>query len=137
MTAGSGRPEPEAAPPHETPYVGLVPYTEADAAFFFGREAEKRIITANLRAARLTLVYGASGVGKTSLLRAGVVHDLREQLARNSANGRGRAPFAIAVFRGWGDDPLFGLMEQVRLSVEAASTGLELDPWRPGEPVGV
>ena len=84
MTDASRGPEPDGAPPPETPYVGLVPYTEADAAFFFGREAEKRIITANLRAARLTLVYGASGVGKTSLLLAGVVHDLREQLARNS-----------------------------------------------------
>ena len=31
----------------DTPYKGLMPYQEEDAAFFFGREAERRIITAN------------------------------------------------------------------------------------------
>ena len=54
-----------------------MPYGEADAAFFFGRDHEKRVVAGNLRASALTLLYGASGVGKTSLLRAGVVHDLR------------------------------------------------------------
>jgi Novel STAND NTPase 1 len=43
----------------QNPYVGLVPYTEADAEWFFGRDQEVRLITANLRAARLTLLYGA------------------------------------------------------------------------------
>ena len=100
------------APLPETPYVGLVPYSEADAAFFFGREAEKTIVTANLRAARLTLVYGPSGVGKTSLLQAGVVHDLRERAVRHATAGQARAPFAIAVCRNWRDDPMTALMER-------------------------
>jgi WD40 repeat protein len=116
-----------------TPYVGLVPYSEADAEFFFGRDAEKRIVTANLRGSRLTLVYGPSGVGKTSLLQAGVVHDLRERVARNAVSGPERAPFATAVFRGWRDEPLPGLMEEIRLSVVEAAGGGELDSWRPGE----
>ena len=55
------------------PYVGLQPYTEDDRQFFFGREREQRIISANLYASPLTVVYGASGVGKSSILRAGVV----------------------------------------------------------------
>jgi WD40 repeat protein len=126
-------PAPGALP--ETPYVGLVPYTEEDAAFFFGRDAEKAVVTANLRAARLTLVYGPSGVGKTSLLQAGVVHDLREQVLRNAAASDGRAAFAIAVFRGWRDDPLPALMEQIRLSVVEAAGAPEPEPWRPGTPV--
>ena len=41
---------------------------------FFGREREIEVIAANLVASRLTVLYGPSGVGKTSLLRAGVVH---------------------------------------------------------------
>lgn len=55
------------------PYVGLQPYTEDDRQFFFGREREQRIISSNLYASSLTVVYGASGVGKSSILRAGVV----------------------------------------------------------------
>ena len=55
------------------PYRGLTPYTETDAAYFFGRTAEITTITANLEVSRLTLLYGPSGVGKTSVLRAGVI----------------------------------------------------------------
>src|SRR5262249_59095243 len=83
-----------------TPYVGLVPYGEKDAPFFFGREQEKSIVTSNLRAVRLTILYGPSGVGKSSLLLAGVAHDLRALVAGKAANGNERAPFAVCVFRG-------------------------------------
>ena len=61
-----------------SPFKGLSPYTEEDAASFFGRDEEIEVVIANLEARRLTLVYGESGVGKSSLLRAGVVHRLRE-----------------------------------------------------------
>ena len=82
MTETAAPAQPLPPPRPETPYVGLVPYGEDDAGFFFGRDEEKRIVTANLRASRLTILYGPSGVGKTSLLQAGVVHDLREAGAR-------------------------------------------------------
>ena len=96
------------------PYVGLVPYGEEDAAFFFGRDEEKRIVAGNLRASRLTLLYGASGVGKTSLLRAGVVHDLRTHELAEARPRDERAPFAVCVFSAWRDDPLPALMEAIR-----------------------
>ena len=70
MSEDSVIPERPGDPPL-SPYVGLVPYGEQDAAFFFGRADETRIVSGNLRASDLTLLYGASGVGKTSLLRAG------------------------------------------------------------------
>jgi ABC-type phosphate transport system ATPase subunit len=62
-----------AADAPESPYVGLDPYSSEDAPFFFGREREQHVIVANLRAARVTLLYGPSGVGKSSVLNAGVV----------------------------------------------------------------
>ena len=102
MTETAGSEPPVPPPPPETPYVGLVPYREEDAAFFFGRDDERRIVTANLRASRLTLLYGPSGVGKTSLLRAGVVHDLRDAGRRrrdgSPSSGRSRsAPSATGA----------------------------------------
>ena len=62
-----------------SPYKGLAPFGDSalDALFFFGREREREVIVANMLASRLTLVYGESGVGKSSLLAAGVARELR------------------------------------------------------------
>ena len=46
------------------PFKGLAHYTEADAGFFFGRERERDVVVATLKARRLTLLYGESGVGQ-------------------------------------------------------------------------
>ena len=66
-----------------SPYKGLANYTEQDAALFFGRDREREVIIANLKARQLTVLYGESGVGKSSLLHAGVMSDLLETARRN------------------------------------------------------
>ena len=118
-----------------SPYVGLVPYAEQDADFFFGRDDETRIVSGNLRASDLTLLYGASGVGKTSLLRAGAIHDLRHRARRSELVLSERPPFAVCVFSTWRDEPLPALMETIRAAALATLKGDHLSPWRPGEPV--
>jgi len=55
------------------PYVGLRPFRTEDADRFFGRATESHDVAALWQANRLTVVYGCSGVGKTSLLSAGVI----------------------------------------------------------------
>ncbi|MFD2467846.1 nSTAND1 domain-containing NTPase [Amycolatopsis silviterrae] len=60
----------------ESPYSGLAPFGVADAARFFGREKLVEDVLACLSAQRVAVVVGASGTGKTSLLRAGVVPKL-------------------------------------------------------------
>jgi WD40 repeat protein len=89
-----------------SPFRGLAPFgdTELDALLFFGRERETEVAVANLLAARLTLLYGPSGVGKSSLLRAGVARRIRELAARR-AIGR-RPDCAVVVFSAWADDPV-------------------------------
>lgn len=109
------------------PYVGLIPFREEDAAFFFGREQEREIIISNLMASRLTLLYGESGVGKSSVLRAGVAHRLREQARRNLKRG-GKPKFAIVVFSSWRDEPLSGLLKQVSKAVETALGHRDFEP---------
>lgn len=104
------------------PYQGLLPYSEEDAAFFFGRESDRDVIVANLLAARLTLLYGPSGVGKSSVLRAGVARHLRET-SKRSLDRRGVPEFAVAVFNTWQDDPMVGLVNSVREAVDAAWPG--------------
>ena len=85
------------------PYVGLDYFGEEDAGLFFGRDAERKRILGNLRASRLTLLYAESGVGKSSLLRAGVSARLRQLAARNVAE-RGSARYVPVVFSAWQGD---------------------------------
>jgi hypothetical protein len=59
------------------PYRGLLPYEEDDAAFFCGREDRAAALMAMLGGrtpdAGMLVVTGASGAGKSSLLRAGLL----------------------------------------------------------------
>ena len=96
-----------------TPFKGLAPFqdTELDAQLFCGRDREREVIVANLLASRLTVLYGASGVGKTSLLRAAVTPALR------------RIPDAAVVFySSWAGDPR-GLGEAIDSAVGIESSG--------------
>ena len=61
------------------PYKGLRPYTEADREYFFGREQDTEIIASNLYIAPLTILYGTSGAGKSSVLQAGVIPRLMKE----------------------------------------------------------
>lgn len=59
------------------PY-GLRPFTEAEALLFFGRDTQLRDLLAKLeRKQRFLAVLGASGRGKSSLVRAGLIPALR------------------------------------------------------------
>jgi WD40 repeat protein len=62
----------------DCPYKGLQAYTEADGEYFFGRDSDRDLVIANLRVSRLTVLYGPSGVGKSSLLQAGVMRHMRQ-----------------------------------------------------------
>ena len=95
-----------------SPYTGLMPFSERQAPFFFGRDAEREIVIANMLASRLTVLYGPSGVGKSSLLNAGVAHELRLQAQRNLKE-RGTSEFNVIVFGSWRDDPLSELTNAV------------------------
>lgn len=77
--------------PIDCPYVGLRPFEEEHRAYFFGRERDQRLIIANLLAAPLTILYGASGVGKSSVLMAGAIPQLHRD--------RPRTP--VVLFRDW------------------------------------
>ena len=65
----------------DCPYRGLNTFEERDAAFFFGRGAAATQVLARMSrqvdGAGLLVVSGVSGAGKSSLLRAGVLPQLR------------------------------------------------------------
>lgn len=107
-----------------SPYKGLVPYTEEDALFFCGRDQQREILIANLRAARLTVLYGESGAGKSSLLRAGVLATLREA-ARADRYAYGQPGPVAVYFNEWRQSPTQGLCEAIN---RALAQVLDEDP---------
>ncbi len=104
--------EPQAELIKACPYRGLVPYFEDDAEYFFGRQSDTQIIVANCLTTRVTLFYGASGVGKSSVLYAGVMRELRRRALANL--DRRNCPECVGVaFSSWRDDPVAGLIDRV------------------------
>ncbi|WP_438010887.1 protein kinase [Sorangium sp. So ce321] len=61
----------------ESPFAGLSSFQEADADRFFGRAQDLAGLVARLRSQPLLALAGASGVGKSSLVRAGVIPALK------------------------------------------------------------
>ena len=59
-------------------FIGLESYTEAQSNIFYGRDEEIDKLTNLVKANALTIVFGKSGTGKTSLLNAGVFPKLRK-----------------------------------------------------------
>ncbi len=104
------------------PYKGLQPFTEADRAYFFGRERDQEIIASNLYAAPLTILYGTSGVGKSSVLMAGVVPQLR-----------GTPRLAVVVFRTWQDASFLSSLKKETLDAvsQTLDKTISVDPALP------
>lgn len=107
--------------PDFCPYIGLQPYNEEYQDYFFGRERDSRVISSNLYAAPLTVLYGASGVGKSSVLRAGVIPRLQAS-----------AQTAVVLFDEWADKaPLETLKAKCLEIISTSMAGIQLDTSQP------
>jgi hypothetical protein len=72
-------PAPGATVDERNPWLGLASFTEETRAYFFGREEEVTELARRVQRKLLTILFGQSGLGKTSILRAGLVPRLRGQ----------------------------------------------------------
>jgi tetratricopeptide (TPR) repeat protein len=61
------------------PWLGLASFTEETRQFFYGRDEEVAELARRVQRKLLTILFGQSGLGKTSILRAGLVPRLRSQ----------------------------------------------------------
>ena len=111
----------------ESPYRGLNAFEDGEEGLFFGREAAAESILARLTARRsapgIFVVSGASGVGKSSLLRAGVLPRLRAEVI--AADPKRPAPYLVITPTG---KPLDELAVQVarRTGMDALAIRREL-----------
>jgi hypothetical protein len=87
LVPGHGEPNLEPAPELTTennPYRGLQSFDEKHAALFFGRRALIEKLADAVDDHPLTVVLGASGTGKSSVVKAGVVPYLKQRTAEGS-----------------------------------------------------
>lgn len=104
----------------DNPYPGSRAFTQADQAFFFGRDADTAVIVDLWTTNRLTVVSGPVASGKTSLLHASVYPSMPVKRSRvlpvgNLFHGMTfpfpalaeHNPFTLALLRSWspGDVP--------------------------------
>lgn len=74
-TAGDASPQLD----RDNPWPGLDSFEESAHRFFCGRHAEAALLLRHLLNAPVTVLYGRSGLGKTSLLQAGIFPRLRQE----------------------------------------------------------
>ncbi len=110
----------------QNPYKGLRAFSEADSSDFFGREELVEKLLAHLageeETARFLALVGPSGIGKSSVIKAGVIPALRRGALMDADNTYivemvpGEHPFdelEIALLR-IATNPGINLMEQLR-----------------------
>jgi DNA-binding winged helix-turn-helix (wHTH) protein len=81
----------------QRPYKFLDFFTEEDAAIFFGRESESELLASKILTSRTFLLYGRSGVGKSSIVRAGVAPLLKQRGYPVKVIAGGRDPLSLAT----------------------------------------
>ncbi|MFI6603915.1 helix-turn-helix domain-containing protein [Nonomuraea sp. NPDC050536] len=120
-TAASAAPadvEPEGRAEEHCPYQGLTAYQPEHAGWFFGRSRLVDRLTDKVARLPLVGVFGASGSGKSSLLRAGLLGGL-------SGNDRWRSMLMTPTAH-----PLEALSGQVAKLSGADVTQLHEELWR-------
>ncbi|MCM2387317.1 WD40 repeat domain-containing protein [Streptomyces albipurpureus] len=122
-------------PRDRVPYPGLDAFTEGDAAVFFGRQAQAHELTRRLHAPaerqadRFLVLVGASGSGKSSLVRAGVMPRLRERrwtvlpAFTPGPNPLGALASMLSA-AGGGQDPVNAILRRLRQDPGALKTEL-------------
>jgi WD40 repeat protein/transcriptional regulator with XRE-family HTH domain len=118
----------------DSPYRGLAAFEEQDAAFFFGREtAITQVLDRTARMSDgtgLVMVSGASGAGKSSLLRAGVLPRVRGAGLASVAGGESWACLLLTPTHAPLDE--LALRTALLAGVDAAAVrqGLDTSPER-------
>ena len=92
------------------PFPGLRPFESHESALFFGRDEQCDELLARLARRRLVAVVGASGSGKSSLVRAGLLPALERGYLPSAGSS-----WQIATFRP-GGNPTANLIEALLAS---------------------
>ena len=102
----------------ENPYRGLDVFTAERNSIFFGRDADIEALIALVRSQSVVLIVGPSGVGKSSLMQAGLIPALQRQ-----------QQWSVALIR-FGQDPWLRLAAGLLSAQGRPDASITLMDWR-------
>jgi hypothetical protein len=109
----------------QRPWLGLDSFSESTRGFFHGREDEIAELARRVQRKPLTVLFGQSGLGKTSILRAGLVPRLRPE---------GYCPVYLRVDHGPQAPPP---AEQLKQAIDSGYVLLKFTETKGGTELGV
>lgn len=107
----------------ENPWPGLASFREADHLFFQGRDEATADLLRRVQAERLTVLFSLSGLGKTSLVQAGLFPPLRAE---------GFLPIPVRLDFA-GDSPELVAQVKAAFAREVDAAGIEAPPMQESE----
>jgi ABC-type phosphate transport system ATPase subunit len=105
-------------PRKESPYVGPRPFELSERKIFWGRRRETRQIVDRIFANRILLLYAPSGAGKTSLLNAGIIPQLKEEGFDVLPLARVKGPIPLKRYGTSMRSIAFDIMLEIRLILD-------------------
>lgn len=99
------------------PWPGPRPYDEEHWDSFYGRDSEITELLGRIQVQKLTVLLGASGTGKTSLIRAGVVPMLRQERYHPQGD---HTVWPVLLLRRWGSKRSTSFEEGLFLQLDLA-----------------
>lgn len=101
------------------PYPGLRPYQPNEQTKFYGRDADTQALLAKIINQRLTLLFAATGVGKSSLLQAAILPQLSAKEGLN---------LDVVYYNDWIASPIKGIQQAVHQALAKRYGNIPVDP---------
>lgn len=102
-------------------YPGLRPFDAGEQQYFFGREAEVETVCRMLDLDKLTILHGPSGMGKSSLINAGILPALK-------ALRHWEVPYQVVPIRFTNYDPELARIKREKQGLATEAADLVKDP---------
>ena len=103
-------------------WFGLDSYNEENASLFFGRDTEIAALADSIFHNNQTIIYGPSGIGKSSIIKAGII---------NLARKKDFFPVYIRLAFNEGEEPSYGKQVITALEEEAEKCYVDIEQTIP------
>ena len=96
-------------------YPGIAPFSKNEKEVFYGRELEIEILYSSVLSNQCTMMVGKSGIGKSSLIEAGLLPRMEKEITNNPHDKRVFMPLSIRVGT-WMEEENITMLDKLKQS---------------------